>query len=240
MNKSLNNKQKIWVTQSLPRGNDSAADFKSMGLNTISSPLLNIVINCDMIETPKPQTHLIFTARNGVRAFAQRHAARDYPVICVGDATAKLALDVGFTDVTSAGGDASDVVDLIEKTVPQTQPVLHCAGRHVRGEIVETLCEKGYQAKRVEYYASKPVETLPLDVSDVNYIAFYSPLAAKTFTALVDDVDVSHIKTLSISAATDAPLRAVNLAHYFIAASPDQNAMINALKLDLQTATGLD
>lgn len=233
MSKSLKPKKRIWVTQSRPRGKDSAADFEAIGLQAVSSPLLNIVVNSDMIDEPSRDIHLIFTARNGVRAFAQKHDARDYSVTCVGDATAELLNEHGFKDVKSVGGEAKDVIDWIVKTYPKTQAIHHCAGRHVRGRIVETLKDAGYNAERIEYYASVPVTELPVDIEDFDYVALYSPLGAETFASLIKTMDVSNLTSLSISQATDEALGGTNLATRLIANTPDQAAMMAELQLDL-------
>jgi uroporphyrinogen-III synthase len=235
MNKTLKKKSKIWVTQSHPRGLDSAADFEALGLDVVSSPLLSIAFSSDPIPSPERSTHLIFTARNGVRTFVEKHTERDFAVTCVGDATAALAVENGFTQVTSAKGDAQDVIALIRETVPQSIPLRHCAGRYVRGQIVETLKSLGYNAERIEYYASTPISSSDLDVSDFDYVALYSPLAARTFRDLLKDKDVSGLKTLSISTATDDILDGLNVKDRHIAGRPNQEAMMARLKLDLES-----
>jgi len=235
MSKYLNTMRKIWVTQTHPRGHDSASDFETMGLAAVSYPLLNIEFSGAKIDTPDPATHLIFTARNGVRAFVDKHTERDYNVTCVGDATAALAKQYGFNHITSAGGDANSVIEHILKTIPKSVPLRHCAGRHVRGDITETLSALGYTAERVEYYASKPITDVGIDISEFGYVAFYSPLGARTFHELFKDKDVSGLKALSISAATDEALEGLSLKARLVAESPNQHAMMARLKLDLES-----
>lgn len=233
MSKPLKPNKKIWVTQSWPRGKDSAADFETLGLTAISSPLLDIVPSSDETESPSRDTHLIFTARNGVRAFADIHSERDYSVTCVGDATAELAQEKGFKDVKSVSGEAIDVIEYILKSYLKTQTIRHCAGRHVRGRIVETLKDAGYNAERIEYYASSPVTKLPINIESFDYVALYSPLGAETFASLTKTMDVSTLTSLCISQATEEALDGTKLVRRLIAKTPDQAAMMAELQLDL-------
>lgn len=209
--------------------------FEGMGLEAIADPLLNIVIRSDSVEAPKKDTHLIFTSRNGVRAFADKHERRNFAISCVGDATAVLATSHGFTNVSSAKGAAADVTVHILKTVSKETPIRHCAGFQTRGRIVQTLIEAGYNAEHVWYYRALPVEAVSLELDRIDYVALSSPLGAQTFAHLLADQDLSKIKTLSISAATNAVLKELDLADRLIADRPNNDAMMARLKLDLET-----
>lgn len=226
----MNSRPKIWVTQSLPRAQDTAKDYADLGLEPIVSPVLIPTPITLAPPSPEPQTLLIFTSRNGVRAFADMSKGRANPVICVGDATAELAKSVGFVHISSAGGDARDVVKLVRKKVPRTQSIRHCCGQHVKGRIAEQLKETGYNIERVVYYVASPVTETEVDVTDINYVALYSPRGAASFVNLVTSKAVSHLIALSISPATDKALEPLDLRSRLIADRPDQNAMIAALR----------
>lgn len=230
MNKAPEN---IWVTQTLPRALDSAADYEVLGLKPIVSPLLKIKASNIALTAPSPETTLIFTARNGVFAFCEKHKERFYDVFCVGDATANLAKEQGFQTVFSASGTAEDLLKLVQKNVPFTQTIIHCSGRHVRGQITERLKVLGYCAERIEYYASYPVDGVNVPPENFDYVAIYSPLAAKTFAELCSHKDLSRMTSLSISKAADKPLMALNLKNRLIAPLPAQSGMLECLRLDL-------
>jgi uroporphyrinogen-III synthase len=220
---------KIWVTQSLPRGRETAADYARLGLEPIVAPVLQISPVTPTPSDPDSRALLIFTSRNGVEAFAKACARRANPVICVGDATAELARSVGFVHVRSAEGNAQDVVKLVLKTVPRSQPLRHCCGEHVKGRLAEQLSEAGYKIERAIYYSASPVDQTDVNVGGVKYVALYSPRGALAFSDLVKGKDVSHIRSLSISGATDAVLEPLSLKSRLIAETPDQAAMVKAL-----------
>lgn len=226
----MSSRSKIWITQSLPRARDTAKDYADLGLEPIISPVLQISPVTPPPISPDSRALLIFTSRNGVRAFAETSNERANPVICVGAATAELARSVGFVHVRSAEGDAQDVVKLVLKTVPRSQTLRHCCGKHVQGGIAEQLSEAGYKIERVIYYEASPAAQTDVDLRGVDYVALYSPRGASAFVDLLKTKCAAHLTTLSISAATDSVLEPLGLANRLIADTPDQAAMINALR----------
>lgn len=219
---------KLWLTRSLPVAYDSAENWAKAGCACAVSPLLTVAPPADPPPPPERGTALVFTSRNGVRFFIEYSARRTHDVITVGDATAQAARDAGFANVWSANGTSDDVTKLLMELTPKTTPIIHCAGQHVRGAITQDLLAAGYTARRDVYYRTEPVDYLPnLDLSQLSYIALYSPLAAKTLAAF--HPDVSHLTTLSISAATDAALGPLTCRR-LIAEAPNEAAMIALLK----------
>lgn len=232
----MSKRPKIWVTQTWPRAKDSAEDFKALGLDTTVFPVLSVAFRDKNIALPSKDTCLIFTARNGVSAFVKRHSVMEFcqnKIICVGDATAGLARDNGFENVFSANGTASDVINWVIENCPKSQSLRHCAGKHVRGRIAETLTEQGYDVEQVEYYASKPIEQCNIEFGDLEYIAIYSPLGAQTCAKFLAQSDTQHVSVLSISMATDDALGELVFKKRLVSKSPDQAAMLSALHLDL-------
>lgn len=230
----MSERAKIWVTQSLPRGEDSAKDYIELGLDPIVAPVLVMEPVSPIPPLPDKQTLLIFTSRNGVSAFAAMSNQRVNPVICVGHATAEMASAVGFVHVSSAGGDAQDVVKLVLRSVLRSQPIRHCCGKHVQGRIAEQLTDAGYQIERVRYYAASPVAKAGVDITKVNYVAIYSPRGAASFVDLVKGKEINHLTTLSISPAADAALEPLSLKNRLIAKAPDQRSMLAAIRPYIQ------
>jgi len=224
----------------MPRAHESAEGFKALGLEPIISPLLNIAFSDAALSAPDFDTAIIFTSRNGVRAFSSKHNTRHYKVFCVGDATAQLAKANGFENVYSAGGAASDIIELVRDTLSTQASILHCSGRHVRGFVTERLQALGYQARRHEYYASTPIDHLSIEISQIDYVALYSPLGAEIFSKLMMEKDLSQTNTLSISSAVDSAMVSLMPKKRLIASHPSQSEMIRCLRLDLDQATGLN
>jgi len=228
----------IWITRTQPSADDSARLWEAAGFKAIAAPLLRVVNAPERPAAPESDAVLVFTSKNGVFAFQGHGFKPQNKVITVGDATAAAARAAGFRDVASAKGVSADAAALCLKHVPKTTPIIHCAGRHVRGSIVEDLTASGYDARRDLYYQSEPVTAWPdIDYAAISHIAFYSPLAAKTFAALLHgkpsgrlSLDIHIPSLISISRATDATLEGVIDAKRVVAREPNEAAMLAVLK----------
>jgi len=218
----------IWISRTQPGALETAKRVEAAGYKAVIAPLLEICVPNDMPDLPTKNSVLIFTSKNGVDAFCDFFPDRQFKVITVGTETAMHAREQGFTSVKSAYGTADSVAGIVLKMVSKTIPVVHCAGRHVRGRIVETLIEAGYIARRDLYYLSRPVKALPdIDLTTITDILIYSPLAAETLARL--NPDLSHCIIISISQNTDAALQGVRAANRFIAQTPTENAVLACL-----------
>jgi len=228
----------IWISRTQPSAEQSAALWQEAGYRTVTAPLLHIAHAPSLPLEPLPESVLVFTSKNGVRAFKAFGFAPRQKVITVGDATARAARDIGFTYVKSAQGTSQDVTDLILKTISKDVTIIHCAGRHVRGSICEDLQDAGYSARRDLYYHSEPITAWPdIDYSVLTHIAFYSPRAARSFCNLLSDItarpvslDIHQLVFISISDAVDAEFEDLSLAMRRVAKRPNEAAMLDALR----------
>lgn len=218
----------IWITRTVPAAHKSAQAFAHLGLAAAIAPLLLISPPEAMPAIPPKDALLIFTSANGLDAFCGLTDARHWPVITVGAQTAAQARKAGFTNVSSADGTSKDVTALAKSSAALSTPIIHCAGPHVRGSISEDLSAAGYQARRDIYYRSTPVQNLPkIDLTKLNYLALYSPLAAKTLAGFKPNL--CAVTVLSISAATDTALGDLKAKSRLIAKAPNEAAMLDLL-----------
>jgi len=228
----------VWITRTLSNSENSVKSWDAEGYKTIAAPLLKLTNAPNPPNPPSADSLLVFTSKNGIFAYQGYGFNPQNKVITVGDATARAARAAGFNDVTSAQGVSSDVTALILKTVPQNTPIIHCGGAHLRGSIIEDLQAAGYGARRDLYYQTTPIETWPdMDYSALTHIAFYSPLAAQTFTNLLKQkmpnkasLDIHTLGFISISKAVDAALGDLHPAQRLIAQDPNEASMMDCLK----------
>lgn len=232
MTKSLVQKPsqpRIWVTRTASGAEDTANALRQAGFDPVIAPLLEIGPATDRVTPPKDGTLLIFTSRNGVDHFCLRDERRDCPVVTVGDKTAAIARDHGFDDVVSARGTWHDIVDLITRTIPTNISIMHCSGQHVRGEITQSLREKGYEARREIYYRSYPVTQLPdLNIQSLSAVLLHSQLAAQTLRHFAPPTE--QMAAISMSSATDAALGDLAFKARHIAKAPDEASMLKILQ----------
>jgi uroporphyrinogen-III synthase len=135
----------------------------------------------------KPQAVLI-TSANGVRALAKYSDERAMLLLTVGDASAEAARAAGFSNVHSAGGDANDLISLVEeKCSPDKGTLLHIAGTVVAGNLAKALNRSGFKVERITAYKAEAATRLSegarrgIISCEFDLVLFYSPRTARVF-----------------------------------------------------------
>ncbi len=201
-------------------------------------PLPDAAVELDGVQA------LLFTSANGLRAFAALSKRRDLPVYAVGDASAALAMSVGFAEVASAAGNVEDLARLvIERLAPAGGPLLHVAGSAVAGDLAGRLQAAGFNVRRAVLYDTKPADRLSPALSDrlaaggIDLALFFSPRTAIAFVELVRAADrgtgaggvvagCGNAVALCLSPAVAAEARALPWREVRSAARPDLPAML--------------
>jgi len=218
----------IWITRTAPAAFKSAEYWARSGYASAVAPVLEVSKPRDMPVLPVRDGVIIFTSGNGAKAFAETTLLRHWPVVTVGIQTKLICHDLGFRTVTTANGTSEDVTQVILKDFTTARPIFHCSGNHVRGSITEDLIAKGYRAQRDIYYHSAPVAQMPkVNTAHIDFVALYSPLAAKTLAAFAPDL--TDVTVVSMSAATDEALGSLACKARYIAEVPTESALIEAL-----------
>ena len=220
--------KRIWITRTLPGASQSASAFEKRGFSTVIEPLIEIRPPALAPSMPTRDAVLLFTSSNAVRMFANLTDHRHWRVLTVGDATARAARKIGFSDVMSADGNWLNLASLTKREVPKGTKLFHLCGDRWRGPLVETLSDSGYRAVRSILYESPAVSDLPeIDLNALTHVAFHSPRAARIFSKLVGEA--AHITSLSISPATDQALEGIRLKERLISETPNETGMLAAL-----------
>jgi len=225
---NLEGKPRIWITRTAPAAFKSAAVWAEAGYAAAVAPVLELSKPETMPEPPVRDGVIVFTSGNAVKAFAKETLVRHWPVVAIGWQTKRIAYDLGFRTVISANGTSDSVTELVMKEYTTARPIYHCCGNHVRGTTVEDLKAAGYRAQRDIYYLSAPVEKMPkLDTTQIDVMALYSPLGAKTVASF--QPDLSNVNVVSLSQAIDDALGTLPCKARYIAAEPHEAALIDAL-----------
>ncbi len=231
---------RLLVTRPREDAETFAAALRLRGHKVVIAPLLNL-----RFETTKPIAldrvqGIIATSANGIRSFAGRSPERNLPVYAVGPQTAETARVAGFANVIGAHGDSAALAAKIAECAdPARGNLLHVAGADTAGRVRETLEARGFLVDTVILYTAAPVDTLPAEADAclrcdaLDGVLLFSPRSASTFAALVARAGLtSHCEKLTafcISAATAAALSPLRFARIFVAASPNQGAMLDML-----------
>ena len=217
-----------------------AAALSDIGVTSLIAPLLWVEnVPGPMLDLDNTQGVLL-TSANGARAMAARSVRRDIPVYAVGDATARTALDLGFKDIASAGGDVDDLADLVrERCNPDHGLLFHAAGSVVAGDLAAMLAPFGFEVHREMLYQAKTPDALPeaavraFKDGILDGVVLYSPRTARTFDALVGKAGLTDalagLRLFALSKNVDAATKS-QWAERIVAEQPDQESLLHAVR----------
>ena len=128
-------RKRALITRPQEDSADAAIALARRGITPVLAPMMRIDYATTDIENEVALAQaVLFTSRNGVRAFSRLSPRRDVAVFAVGDSTAALARDNGFANVESARGDSADLARLtIDRLNPADGLLFHAAGATVTG-----------------------------------------------------------------------------------------------------------
>lgn len=218
-------------------------ELRARGLEVAVEPLLGIHPRDVTVDADGVQG-ILATSANGVRALARVLADRGLPVWAVGDASARVARDLGYGRVESAGGDVETLAALVKSRChPADGAFLHAAGSVTAGDLSGRLGEAGFTVRRLVLYEARPATELSAELAGalradtLDLALFFSPRTAATFATLVRAADLAGatatITAYALSSAVAAELAALPWAAVRVAAAPTQAALLAALEDDL-------
>lgn len=187
---------------------------------------------------------VIVTSANAPAAIADnpaREALRKLPLFAVGERSAQAARAAGFADVTSAGGDVRDLVQLLrERQADASAPLLYLAGEERAADLVGELAARGIATEmRVVYRAVAapfPDELIAaLEAGDVQAVLHFSRRSAENFLAGARTAGVAEqalaVRHYCLSAQVAGPLIAAGAQRVVVAPRPDEAALVELLPL---------
>lgn len=229
---------RVLVTRPRPDAEAFAAELRARGHEVRIEPLFEVVEHADGEVDLTGMQALLFTSANGVRAFCSAlapvsPAALDLKVFAVGDASARTALDFGFANVESAGGDVTDLTALVARRLdPAAGGVFHAAGSKVAGDLKGGLDAAGFVFRRSVLYETIEREALSPETQaafrqrDFQVVTFFSPRTAKSFVRLVQDAGLTDVldgvTAVCLSAAVEETLKPLRWRSLSVAARPTQ------------------
>ena len=221
-----------------------AQELGRRGLDVMIEPLLDIEpVPEAVVDAAKAQAILV-TSANGIRALAHLHADRSLPVWTVGDASARVARALGYSQVESAQGDVESLAELVAARVdPAAGVLLHAAGTVNAGDLAGRLGAQGCEVRRQVLYRAMTASGLSLDLrvaleqGSIGLALFFSPRTAATFARLVLAAglgdSLARITAYGLSANVAAELAGLTWAALRQATEPTQAALLAVLDDDL-------
>jgi uroporphyrinogen-III synthase len=235
------------ITRPLEDAKPLAELLAGRGVECTVEPLLEIAPHPEAAIDLDGVQALLFTSANGVRAFAAKSSRRDLKVLTVGDGSATTAREVGFSDVTAAGGDVDALAALvIDKLDPKAGPLFHGAASVLAGDLQGKLEAAGFSMRRVVLYEAKTATTLThetrmnLALGGLDMVLLFSPRTARTFAELwraAEAPSLGKTTALCLSAAVAREIADLGWQRIETAASPDQPAMLSLVEAEIDRRT---
>jgi uroporphyrinogen-III synthase len=241
----------ILVTRPHPDNEATAAALRGRGYQSLLAPMLRFepAASADDLDTAVDAS--IVTSANALRALTlDGHPVLARPLFAVGERTAEAARAAGFKTVISAGGDASDLRDLLRARVKakdrkRTARLLYLAGADLSGDLAGDLGAAGFVVVTRTVYRMVALSTLPRETLDafaanaIEAVLHYSARSARAFVEAVRSAGV-EISALSVpqcclSGNLATILREAGATRVQVAATPDEKALFEALERALRT-----
>lgn len=237
----------VLVTRPSPDDALTAKNLRARGYEVLCAPMLRFEVVPFQDDENAKYGAVIVTSANALRAAAPNLANSrllKLPLFAVGDHTAAAARDAGFGEVITSRGDAGTLRDQVlasakSKQFKKTKPLLYLAGADLARDLAGELGEKGFAVTTLTTYRMAPAPSLPRDVCDafvaheIEAVLHYSRRSARAFldAARAGGVEISALALpqCCISPAVAAILREAGASQVSAAASPDENALFEAL-----------
>jgi uroporphyrinogen-III synthase len=243
----------VLVTRPHPDDETTASSLRARGFEVLRAPMLRFEPIAFRDDGDARYGAIVVTSANALRGLAPYLAASrllKLPLFAVGEHTAAAARGAGFENVTPANGEAGGLRDLVlagvkAKRLKKASPLLYLAGADLARDLAGEFGESGLTVVTHTTYRMIPVSSLPREVCDafaanrVEAVLHYSRHSARAFldAARAGGVEISAlaIPQCCISAAVASVVRDAGATQVTVAASPDENAIFEALDRALRS-----
>jgi uroporphyrinogen-III synthase len=225
---------RLLVTRPDPDNARTAAALRARGHDVVLAPLLRIAT----IAAPfgaGPWGGVVLTSANAARALAAHPRCAELtalPAFVVGHRTGEAARAAGFLTVTSADGDADDLVRLLRQRAGAVR-LVYLAGADQATGLAAALDAGGIKVDTVVVYRAAAVDRLPDDATaalaagTIDGILHYSPRTAAAFVAVVPNLSAAlALPQFCLSAEVAKPLAAAGARDLRIASCPEEAALL--------------
>ncbi len=231
---------RLVVTRPQADGERTVAALRAQGHDVLLAPLMQVeALPADLAGS---WAAVVITSANAPAAIAgdpARDALFKTPLYAVGRRSAEAARGAGFTQVTSAGGDVRDLVELIaEHRGDAKAPLIYLAGEVRAADLIGELAAHGIAAElRVVYRAVtapySPALVSALNEGAVDGVLHFSKRSAENYLSGARAAGLVGpalaVRHYCLSAAIAAPLAEAGAAHISIASHPSEAGLIELL-----------
>jgi len=188
----------ILITRPLDDSEDIILKFRDLGHKVSHMPVIEIEkVSFQDIDFSEYKA-LIFTSANSLKFLDTKKIHKKVFCFCVGLATEKKVLQLGFQNVITAEGNVRNLEELIQQNFNSSDgKILYISGEVISNDLDKNLNLKGYNVKRIINYKTKPIQklddkfiqSLKLNIPQIVYI--YSKSSAESFLNLSKYYDLN-------------------------------------------------
>lgn len=229
---------RVLVTRPLPDGERTAAALHARGHQVLLAPLMKV--------RPLPAdlsgewSAVIVSSANALRGLDPKQIAplKSLPLFAVGERTAAMARDAGFSDIRSAAGGAGDLVRLVaERYANQKAPHLYLVGEDRAADLGDELAQRGIPTRTMVVYKNVTTGFPPeliraLTDGAIDAVFHFSRRSAENYIAGAKDAGLAKAAAqpqhICLSPQVAEPLQAIGIRAR-IASRPDETAMLDLL-----------
>lgn len=235
---------RLLVTRPQPAAGRTAQKLEALGHEAVVLPLFKAQHSVDAVRAALDQRHnaLAVTSAEAIRALAALGPAlephRATPLFAVGEATARAAASLGFTDIRIGPGTGEALAVQIP---PETGTLVYLAGAPRASGFERMLSERKVRHVTVETYGMQPISYGPQILPDLlrggpfDAVLLYSRRTALRFATLLAEAGLKgaafSARYLCLSAAVRDALPDGAIAD--VAAAPDEENLLELLGTEM-------
>jgi uroporphyrinogen-III synthase len=225
---------RLLVTRPEPDNERTAEVLRAAGHEVVLAPLLHIETLRGADLGAPPFAGVLIPSAKGARALASHPRFAEclrLPVLAVGRSSAEAARLAGFSDVTSADGDAADLARLAtERFAGAAAPLLYLAGEDRSGE----LALQGLTMRIVVAYRAAKANAFPPSVREalqqgaLDGVLHFSRRSVESYLDCSRGILDAVLRPVHycLSARAAEPLRAAGAVHIQVAERPDEASLL--------------
>jgi uroporphyrinogen-III synthase len=229
---------RLLLTRPEPDAQRTATTLRAQGHDVIIAPLLRMEPTADAQISEGPWAAVLITSANAAPAVAAHKRAttlRALPVFAVGQRSAEAMSAAGFTDVTSADGNVSDLARLVATRLQPAARLLYLAGEDRAGDLAGDLRARGFAVETTVIYRAIAATGLPVAAaqalaSGIDGVLHFSRRSAEAYVeaARAAGMVANALKAIHfcLSAQVAEPLAQTGAADIRVAERPNEAALV--------------
>jgi uroporphyrinogen-III synthase len=183
--------QTIWLTRPLADSTLLATELAEHGIRTLVAPIMHISSKPFDVPATLPDA-LLITSRHASTALAQLPSSwHALPVYCVGNATASMARELGFSHVIPGGQDVLSILPHLLANASSLSTLLYLSGEDITLDVAPRLAQHNIHVQRVVVYEASPIAVLGQDIcsglndGSISGVTFFSTRTAQICNSLL-------------------------------------------------------